>query len=470
MGSLSGSTTILAGTETFNLSSPAQTDWIEYHSVTTPNRKSGGGSTIGLATVLGSGVTLGTFTFGIGYTWTDGTPQASGTAVTEGIAEQATTPAVGQGFQFTLPADTTSRTVTIYWGGNSCATQLVATLSDGSATAVTHTPTATGAGNPGYYSTTLTYAANAASQTLTIACTVKTLQSGGNTWLGAAKYLASAATVTGAAASTQQSNVSTASASVGVSASAASTQASDVSAASGKVSVSGASTSTQTKNSSAGSGVVIIGGSGSSIQAANSSSTSGLVLVAGAGASTQQANASTGSGAIKASGSSASTQAPNVSSAAGAIGNIAQGSAASTQAANLSAATGAVSVFGSGLSTQAAAMSSGAGTIAVSGANASTQNANVSTASGSIWSAPLGAAAASVQNPNTALASGAVTGPASASTSKPIQFVVPAERRSGLVAAESRCFVLPSEARRTSVSAELRRFIVPPEKRQTTAI
>jgi hypothetical protein len=446
MGSLSGSTTILAGTETFNLSSPAQTDWIEYHSVTTPNRKSGGGSTIGLATVLGSGVTLGTFTFGIGYTWTDGTPQASGTAVTEGIAEQATTPAVGQGFQFTLPADTTSRTVTIYWGGNSCATQLVATLSDGSATAVTHTPTATGAGNPGYYSTTLTYAANAASQTLTIACTVKTLQSGGNTWLGAAKYLASAATVTGAAASTQQSNVSTASASVGVSASAASSQASNVSAASGKVSVSGAAASTQTKNASAASGVVIVGGVGSSNQAANSSSASSLVSVSGASVSTQQTNASAASGAIKVSGSASSTQALNVSSASGAIGNVAQGSAASTQAANLSAATGAVSVFGSGLSTQAAAMSSGAGTIAVSGANAS------------------------AQNPNTALASGAVTGPASASTSKPVQFVVPAERRSALVAAESRRFVLPPEARRTSVSAESRRFIVPPEKRQTTAI
>ena len=229
MASLSGSTTVLSGTETLNLSSPVQTDWIEFpQSATVPNRRSGGGSTIGLPTLLGSGVSWGGFAFGLKYTWTDGTPTASKTAAAEGIYVSPTTAAVGQGFQFTLPADTSERTVTIYWGANSCAARLVATLSDGSASAVTHTPTATGSGASGYYSTTLTYSAASAGQTLTIACTVLTLQSGGNVWLGAAKYLTSVSSVTGSSASTQAANTSASAGTISTSGAAASVQQSDI--------------------------------------------------------------------------------------------------------------------------------------------------------------------------------------------------------------------------------------------------
>lgn len=426
MGVLTGSTTVLAGTEVFNLSSPVQTDWLECHSATTPNRLSGGGSTIGLPTLLGSGVSFGTFAFGVGYTWTGGTPQASGTAVTEGIFVNATTATVGQGLQFTLPADTNSRSVTIYWGANSCAAQLVATLSDGSATAVTHTPTATGAGNSGYYSTTLTYAANAASQTLTIACTVKTLQSGGNTWLGAAKYLTSVATVTGAAASTQgpnvsaasgavsvrataastqQSNVSTASASVGVTGSASSVQASNASAAGAKVSVSSAAAATQAKNSGAALGAVTIGAVGASSQAANVASASSAVLASSSTASTQRANVSAASAAISITGAASGMQAPNASSANASVGSVAQASAASTQSANVSSASVVVSAAVSAAAAQGRNVAAAVASVRAAAVSLSTQARNVSAASGAIV---VSGSAAAAQARDVGLAAGSV--------------------------------------------------------------
>lgn len=116
MGTLTGSNTVLAGSETFNLSSPAQTDWIQFpQSATSVNRKSGGGSMIGLPTTIGSGVTFTGYTDGPKMTWTDGTPTASATALAGGIYADNTT-ATGQGIQIVLPADTTSRTLTIYCG------------------------------------------------------------------------------------------------------------------------------------------------------------------------------------------------------------------------------------------------------------------------------------------------------------------------------------------------------------------
>ena len=174
MGTLSGSTTIQTGTETFNLSTPAQTDWIEFpQSATSPNRKLGGGLTIGLPTLIGSGVSWGGFAFGYKYTWADGTPMAAGTKRAEVIYVSDSTSTAGQGVQYTLPADTSQRTVTIYWGGNSCASKLDFTLSEGCAAALQHLPTAPGSGASMYLSTTLTYSANSAGKTLTCKLTAK---------------------------------------------------------------------------------------------------------------------------------------------------------------------------------------------------------------------------------------------------------------------------------------------------------
>ncbi|CDY79497.1 Predicted cell-wall-anchored protein SasA (LPXTG motif) [Caballeronia glathei] len=388
MGSLSGSTTILAGTETFNLSSPAQTDWIEFHASTTPNRMSGAGSTIGLPTLLGSGVSWGTFAFGLGYTWTGGTPQASGTAVKEGIFVSATTATAGQGFKFTLPADTTSRTVTIYWGGNSCASQIDISLSDGSAAPVQHLPAAPGSGASQFLATTLTYSADSAGKQLICQLTAKSIiGGGGNVWMGAAKYLNATATSTGAGASIQGGNTGSAIGAVSISRSAAQGQA---------------------KNSGATSGAVVVSGSGAGTQTANAVSSVARSAISGTSASTQASNTAAASGSVGISGAAASTQAPNASTASGAIGNVSQGSAASTQAKNVSAAAGGVLVSGSGASVQSENVVAASGSVVysvISGAGLSTQAKTLSLAIGAV---SVSGSAASMQAPNSDSSTGVV--------------------------------------------------------------
>jgi hypothetical protein len=192
MGTLTGSIAVLTGTETFSLVSPVQTDWIEFAQTLTYNRKSGGGSTISSPTLLGTGGTISGFGFGLGYTWTSGTPVASGTAVREGIGVDHTTAIVGQGLRFTMPADMTSRTAVIYWGTYSGAGRLTATLLDGSAQPfIQNEPATSPGGQSTYYSSTLTYNANSPNQRLQIDLTLTQigLDSDGNVWIGAVKYL-----------------------------------------------------------------------------------------------------------------------------------------------------------------------------------------------------------------------------------------------------------------------------------------
>jgi hypothetical protein len=339
MGALSGSNAVQAGTETFNLSSPARTDWIEFPlSWTAPNRKSGGGSTFGLPTTVGTGtLTKDTFS-GIGYTitWSDGTPAASG-SVTQGIIVSPTTPAAGQGITFTAPADTNTRTLDIWWGTYSAPGRIVAHLSDGSATDLTINTTGN-SGNPAYQKTTITYSANSAGQTLTLTMTITgLLASSGQAWLEAAAYTTSASGATGSAASTQAANTSSASGSVSFSGSAASTQAANTSSGTGGVRVSGAAASSQAANSGAASGSVLASGSAASAQAGNAASASGGVSVSGAASSAQAANTSSASGSVTLSGAGSGVQAPNTSAGSGAVALTGAGSA--TQAPNTGAGT-----------------------------------------------------------------------------------------------------------------------------------
>lgn len=194
MGNLTGSFSTFTGngsTEIFDLSSPVKADWIQFpQSATSPNRRLGGGSTISLPTVVGTNSpTLAGFNGSYGLTWSDGTPTTSATASEDGIWVSAGVPTIGQGYSFTLPADQDTRTVDIYWGGNSGAIKLVAHLSDGSATDYTETHASGGSGVATYFRSTLVYTANSASKTLTVTCTITSLTGGaGNTWLMAAAY------------------------------------------------------------------------------------------------------------------------------------------------------------------------------------------------------------------------------------------------------------------------------------------
>jgi hypothetical protein len=62
--------------------------------------------------------------------WTNGTPTATDTA-DQGFLWANN--GIGAGYSFTVPADTTTRTLYIYLGGYSSGSQLTAHLSDGSA-------------------------------------------------------------------------------------------------------------------------------------------------------------------------------------------------------------------------------------------------------------------------------------------------------------------------------------------------
>ena len=104
-----------------------------------------------------------------GFDWSDGTPTASETEDSVGI----TVPQLGEGFSFTVPADTTTRTLTIWTSAHYANGLLTAHLSDGSAPDYTQTLSAfagqfpdQGENVPGVF--TLQYAAASAGQHLTV--------------------------------------------------------------------------------------------------------------------------------------------------------------------------------------------------------------------------------------------------------------------------------------------------------------
>ena len=102
------------------------------------------------------------------YSWTNGTPNASVTNTPTGVYKIGT----ATGFQLTLPADTSLRTLRLYVGLWDAQGRLEVSLSDGSAPAILDTTlinqTAT---SNGVY--TLTFQAASAGQTLTIRWTVQ---------------------------------------------------------------------------------------------------------------------------------------------------------------------------------------------------------------------------------------------------------------------------------------------------------
>jgi len=107
--------------------------------------------------------------------WTDGTPTASSTGDSSGRYIGGGT---GNGFSFTVPADTSVRTLSIYAGGYYSTGTLTATLSDGSAGPYTDTGPGnlTGSFDQNYV---LTYNAASAGQTLTVTWLADVVSSGG---------------------------------------------------------------------------------------------------------------------------------------------------------------------------------------------------------------------------------------------------------------------------------------------------
>jgi hypothetical protein len=169
-GSLSGGSATAASS--YNLTTLGTADWAHWGAggvYSAFDHKSTGNSQISnVTTTLGSGSYGGYQNSGRGVSWTDGTPLASDAGDSGYIWANT---ALGAGYSFTAPADTTTRTLYIYLGGYSSGGTLTATLSDGSAS-----PYTVSFSGSAIYSdlVTLTYKAASANQKITISYTKTT--------------------------------------------------------------------------------------------------------------------------------------------------------------------------------------------------------------------------------------------------------------------------------------------------------
>jgi Galactose oxidase-like, Early set domain/Bacterial Ig domain/Glyoxal oxidase N-terminus/Fibronectin type III domain/Kelch motif len=122
---------------TVNLTTEGTTDWTHW-GLNLPNdfdHKAGVTQKISNCTIIGPANLYQYNDNPSGYTWLDGTPTGGATNTTTGIFVAG----VGNGFQFTVPADTTSKTLKLYVGLWKATGKLEVSLSDGSAPAFTDT-------------------------------------------------------------------------------------------------------------------------------------------------------------------------------------------------------------------------------------------------------------------------------------------------------------------------------------------
>ncbi len=166
-GSLSGTGNFNAGT--FNLTTEGTTDWVNWGIVSggpgLADRKAGVTALIGNYKEIGSLAVATTGNDPRTLTWSDGTPAAQGSNNAVVYVESSSSHP-GEGFSFTVPADTNLRTLVVHAGGENSGGQLTASLSDGSAANYQDTTASqTGRWDRNY---TLTYSAASAGQTLTI--------------------------------------------------------------------------------------------------------------------------------------------------------------------------------------------------------------------------------------------------------------------------------------------------------------
>ena len=185
-GTLSG-TLSTSGQQSADLTAAGTQDWALWGyagsgtstSLAPDVRKAGGSGISSLTSIDPSGAPLrGIGQFGSGalpftFDWSDGTSPSSVTAAVGGLQHDGQTGTVGangDGFSFTVPADTAQRTLTVYTSEHWGTGTLTATLSDGSAQPYTDSVIGTsspdGGNAPGVF--TINYAAASAGQHLTV--------------------------------------------------------------------------------------------------------------------------------------------------------------------------------------------------------------------------------------------------------------------------------------------------------------
>ena len=175
-GTLTGSRA--AWTTTTNLTAAGTLDWAHWGNAgsLSMNHKNGVAQQISSYTALGTvAPAVNNYFHGnasvAAVSWSDGTPTAS-VAGTSGMAWIDTRNVSGDGFQLTAPADTSNRTLKLYAGNWCQRTKVQASLSDGSAPALTDTSwdVTTPVWQTSVY--TLSYAAASSGQSLTVKVTI----------------------------------------------------------------------------------------------------------------------------------------------------------------------------------------------------------------------------------------------------------------------------------------------------------
>ena len=182
-GTLTGSLASSSATQIVNVSTVGTSDWAVWPS---GDRKATGASQIAQYATIGTASTAYSTGDLRTVTWSDGAPATSGT--TNGGVSVAT---ANSGMQFTVPADTSTRTLVVYVGAQSATGTFRAHLSDGSAADYVATLNAQQKRVDGQF--TVTYRAATAGQTLTVTW-VRSSQKNGNVSLqGAALAVATSA-------------------------------------------------------------------------------------------------------------------------------------------------------------------------------------------------------------------------------------------------------------------------------------
>jgi hypothetical protein len=162
-GVVTGSGALTTGN--IDLTAAGAADWAHWGLIaaTDFDHKATGSGQIGNQQEVGFGVPRQLTTSAVTFSWSDGTPHASATATPTGIQVLGQ----GNGFHFDVPADGTTRTVTVWIAGDRSQGKLTAHLSDGSAPDYADNQLKNQlATYAGVY--TLTYHAASSGQTLTI--------------------------------------------------------------------------------------------------------------------------------------------------------------------------------------------------------------------------------------------------------------------------------------------------------------
>src|SRR5713101_7300439 len=197
-GVLSGTFTSIHTGADINLTAAGPLDWVHWglYTPTSLDRKSGVTPQIGDWTVIGpSNAFTAAYQFSDnanGYSWSDGTPTASVTNTTTGVWAYGV-PNIGTGFELSVPADTTVRTLKVYVGAFAARGRFEASLSDMSAAGFLDSSLSNIRNGPSAVYA-LQYAANSAGQSLRIRFTVEQIFGpAGNVTLQAAALTANGA-------------------------------------------------------------------------------------------------------------------------------------------------------------------------------------------------------------------------------------------------------------------------------------